>query len=64
MYPETQRGGVGLLISRYYGDEFQAEHKKEFDQNYMRRLHRYAYENAEKGYPWQHASPGFAGKAH
>ncbi len=61
MYLATQRAGASFNLA-YIGDDFRAEHKEEFDQTYMRALYHYAYEKAEKGYPWQHAPPGFAGK--
>jgi hypothetical protein len=63
MYLTTQRAGANFNLA-YVGDDFQAEHKEEFDQNYMRALYRYAYDKAEKGYPWQHAPPGFAPRGH
>jgi hypothetical protein len=63
LYLVTQRAGASFNLA-YIGDEFRAEHKEDFDQTYMRALYRYAYETAEKGYPWQHAPPGFATKSH
>jgi predicted patatin/cPLA2 family phospholipase len=62
MYLTTQRAGASFNLA-YIGDDFQAEHKEDFDQAYMRALYHYAYEKAEKGYPWQHAPPGFSAKA-
>jgi predicted patatin/cPLA2 family phospholipase len=62
MYLTTQRAGATFNLA-YIGDDFEAEHKEDFDQAYMRALYRYAYEKAEKGYPWQHAPPGFSAKA-
>jgi len=59
MYLVTQRERASFNLA-YIGDEFQAEHKEDFDQAYMRALYHYAYEKAEKGYPWQHGPPGFA----
>ncbi|MGH7248065.1 MAG: hypothetical protein ACREH9_08170 [Pseudomonadota bacterium] len=61
MYLVTQRAGASFNLA-YTGDDFHAEHKEDFDQTYMRALYHYAYETAVKGYPWQHAPPGFAGK--
>jgi hypothetical protein len=61
MYSVTQRAGASFNLA-YIGDDFQAEHKEDFDQAYMRALYHYAYEKAEKGYPWQHALPGFVSK--
>ena len=63
IYLVTQRAGARFNLA-YIGDDFQAEHKEDFDQTYMRALYHYAYEKAEKGYPWEHAPPGFAGKGH
>ena len=58
MYLVTQRAGASFNLA-YIGDDFQADHKEEFDQNYMRALYRYAFDKAAKGYLWQHAPPGF-----
>ena len=44
----------------YIDDAFQAEHKEDFDQEYMRALYHYAYEKALRGYSWNHAPPGVA----
>jgi hypothetical protein len=63
MYMVTQRAGASFNLA-YIGDDFNAEHKEDFDQAYMRALYHYAYEKAERGYPWEHAPPGFAGKSH
>jgi predicted patatin/cPLA2 family phospholipase len=62
MYLTTERAGASFNLA-YIGDDFQAEHREEFDQSYMRALYRYAYDKAAIGYPWQHAPPGFAAKA-
>ena len=61
-YLTTERARASFNLA-YIGDDFQAEHKEEFDQSFMRALYRYAYDKAAKGYPWQHAPPGFAAKA-
>jgi hypothetical protein len=63
MYLVTQRAGA-IFDLAYIGDDFHAEHKEDFDQTYMRALYHYAYEKAKKGFPWQHAPPGFATKDH
>jgi hypothetical protein len=55
----TDRAGAKFNLA-FIGDEFHADHKEDFDQNYMRALYSYAYEKASKGYPWDHAPPGFA----
>jgi predicted patatin/cPLA2 family phospholipase len=61
MYAVTQRAGASFNLA-YIGDDFQAEHKEDFDQAYMRALYQYAYQKAAKGYPWQHALPAFVSK--
>jgi predicted acylesterase/phospholipase RssA len=58
IYLEVQRAGAGFNVA-YIGDDFQAEHKEQFDQGYMRALYRFAYEKGARGYPWEHAPPGF-----
>jgi hypothetical protein len=58
IYLAMQRAGANFNVT-YIGDDFQAEHKEEFDQGYMRALYRFAYEKAARGYPWEHAPPGF-----
>jgi hypothetical protein len=60
-----QRAGASFNLA-YIGDDFNAEHKEDFDQAYMRALYHFAYQKAERGYPWDHAAPGFAaaGKGH
>jgi predicted patatin/cPLA2 family phospholipase len=59
MYLVTQRAGATFNLA-YIGDDFNAKHPEDFDQGYMRALYRFAYEKAVKGYPWDHAPPGFA----
>jgi predicted patatin/cPLA2 family phospholipase len=61
MYLVTQRAGASFNLA-FIGVDFQAEHKEDFDQTYMRALYRYAYEKAAKGYQWHHAPPGLAAK--
>ena len=58
IYLEAQRAGANFNVA-YIGDDFQAEHKVQFDQEYMRALYRFGYEKAAKGYPWGHAHQGF-----
>jgi predicted patatin/cPLA2 family phospholipase len=58
IYLEAQRAGANFNVA-YIGDDFQAEHKVQFEQEYMRALYRFGYEKAAKGYPWEHAPPGF-----
>jgi predicted acylesterase/phospholipase RssA len=59
----TQRAGAKFNLA-YIGDDFHADHTEDFDQTYMRALYRYAYEKAKRGYPWDHAPPGFAPTSH
>ena len=59
MYLITQRAGATFNLA-YIGDDFNAKHPEDFDQEYMRALYRFAYEKAVKGYPWGNAPPGFA----
>ncbi len=61
MYLVTQRAGASFSLA-YVGQDFQAPHPQEFDQTFMRALYRYAYQKAVKGYPWEHAPPGFGAK--
>jgi hypothetical protein len=63
IYLTTQRAGAKFNLA-FIGDDFHAEHKEDFDQTYMRALYNYAYEKAQRGYPWDHAPPGFAATSH
>ena len=42
----------------YIGADFNAEHKDDFDNAYMRVLFDYGYQLGRKGYPWQKTPPG------
>lgn len=57
LYLITQRDNVGFNLA-YIGNDFSADHPKEFDRAYMNALFQYAYQKAAKGYPWQHTPPG------
>ena len=57
-YLETQRANAGFNLA-YIGNDFPRDHKEDFDPTYMRALYHFAYEKAVKGYPWEHAPPGF-----
>ena len=61
MYLETERAKASFNLA-YISDDFHATHKEDFDQTYMRALYQFAYDQAVKGYPWDHAPPGFGGK--
>jgi hypothetical protein len=63
IYLVTQRAGAKFDLA-FIGDDFHAEHKEDFDQTYMRALFRFAYEKAKRGYPWDHAPPGFVPARH
>jgi predicted patatin/cPLA2 family phospholipase len=58
IYLICKRAGADFNVA-YLGDDFQAEEKVQFDQGYMRSLYNFAYEKAARGYPWEHAPPGF-----
>jgi hypothetical protein len=58
IYVITQRDGIDYNLA-YIGEEFNVEHKEEFDTNYMRHLYDYGYQLGIKGYPWQKYPPGF-----
>jgi hypothetical protein len=61
IYLVTQRAGASFNLA-YVGEDFKAPHPEEFDPTFMRALYRYAYEKSSKGYPWEHAPPGFQPK--
>jgi hypothetical protein len=58
MYMVTERAGGSFSLA-YIEDDFHAPHPVDFDPTYMRALYRYGYDKAAKGYPWEHAPPGF-----
>lgn len=57
LYLITQRDGIGFNLA-YIGNDFDANHPKEFDRTYMNSLFQYAYQKSMKGYHWQHKPPG------
>lgn len=61
MYMVTQRAGASYSVA-YIGPDFQAPHPEEFDPTFMRALYEFGYQKAVKGYPWEHAPPGFQPK--
>jgi hypothetical protein len=61
IYLVTQRAGASFNLA-YVGEDFQAPHPEEFDPTFMRALYQFAYEKSSKGYPWEHAPPGFQPK--
>lgn len=62
MYLVTQRAGASFNLA-FIPPGFQAPHPEEFNPAYMRTLYHFAYDKAAKGYPWDHAPPGFQPKS-
>ncbi|MFY9627052.1 MAG: patatin-like phospholipase family protein [Methylocystis sp.] len=58
MYMVTNRAKASFNLA-FVGEDFQAPHPTEFDPEFMRTLYHFAYNKAAKGYPWEHAPPGF-----
>jgi predicted patatin/cPLA2 family phospholipase len=58
MYAETQRDGVDFNLT-FIPATFNAPHKEEFDNEYMRKLYDTGYDLAAKGKPWVKVPPGF-----
>jgi hypothetical protein len=46
----------------FIGEDFDVEHKEDFDTEYMRALFDYAYQLAREGYSWQKRPPGLVKK--
>ena len=59
IYATTQRDGVDFNLA-FIPSSFNAPHKEEFDNEYMRALYDVGYDLAVKGYPWLKTPPGFA----
>ena len=59
IYATTQRDGVDFNLA-FIPFSFNAPHKEEFDNEYMRALYDVGYDLAVKGYPWLKTPPGFA----
>ncbi len=59
IYAATQRDGVDFNLA-FIPSSFDAPHKEEFDNAYMRALYGVGYEMASKGFPWLKTPPGFA----
>ncbi|MBF0256160.1 MAG: patatin-like phospholipase family protein [Gammaproteobacteria bacterium] len=57
IFMTTQRDGVDFNLA-FIPPTFKAEHKEEFDTEYMRQLYQTGFEMAVKGYPWQKRPPG------
>lgn len=58
IYAIAERDGVQYNLA-YIPETFNAEHKEEFDTEYMRQLFDLAYQKARTGYPWKKKPPGF-----
>ena len=58
MYATTQRDGVDFNLA-FIPASFNAPHKEEFDNAYMRQLYDVGYEMALNGFPWLKTPPGF-----
>lgn len=57
IYATTKQDGVDYNLA-YIGRDFNAEHKEEFDTDYMKKLYDFGYQLARKGYPWRKTPPG------
>lgn len=58
IYSTTQRDGVDFNLG-FIPSSFNAPHKEEFDNEYMRSLYAVGYDMAVKGFPWLKSPPGF-----
>lgn len=58
IYATTQRDGVDFNLT-FIPSSFDAPHKEEFDNEYMRQLYDVGYSMAAEGFPWLKAPPGF-----
>ena len=61
IYLTTLEDGVDYNLA-FIGSDFNAEHREEFDAQYMRELYDYAYKKAVNGYPWDKVPPGYTAK--
>lgn len=59
IYATAQRDGVDFNLG-FIPSSFKAEHKEEFDTDYMRALYKTGYDMTLKGFPWLKVPPGFA----
>ena len=62
IYAATERDGVDFNLA-FIPPTFDAPHKEEFDNAYMRALYGEGYEMGAKGYPWLKTPPGFEAPA-
>ncbi|WP_177412466.1 patatin-like phospholipase family protein [Pseudomonas cavernicola] len=59
IYATAQRDGVDFNLG-FIPSSFNAPHKEEFDNQYMRKLYDTGYDMALQGFPWLKVPPGFA----
>ena len=59
IYATAQRDGVDFNLG-FIPSSFKAEHKEEFDTEYMRALYKTGYEMMLNGFPWLKVPPGFS----
>lgn len=59
IYATTRRDGVDFNLA-FIPASFNAPHKEEFDNEYMRQLYDVGYDMASKGFPWLKTPPGFS----
>ncbi|MCY1313986.1 hypothetical protein D9M70_645630 [compost metagenome] len=58
IYSTAQRDGVDFNLG-FIPSSFNAPHKEEFDNEYMRSLYSTGYDMASQGFPWLKVPPGF-----
>jgi hypothetical protein len=58
IYATAQRDGVDFNLG-FIPSSFNAPHKEEFDNEYMRKLYSTGYDLALQGFPWLKVPPGF-----
>jgi len=58
IYGTTQRDGLDFNLA-FIDDDFDAEHREEFDTQYMRALFDYGFRQGRDGYPWKKTPPRF-----
>ena len=56
IYFVAKKDGVDFNLA-YIGPEFNAVHKEDFDNAYMKALFEYSFDLARKGYPWKKTVP-------
>ncbi|MCJ8168180.1 patatin-like phospholipase family protein [Atopomonas sediminilitoris] len=58
IYLTAQRDGFNFKLA-FIPPEFNAEHREDFDQTYMRALYQLGHQRAQQGYPWALTPPGY-----